>query len=164
LTPTAGDAFGVTITALDGADAVDDSYAGTKCVTFYGPGDAADGTVPTYPPKGACAAGSSVVFANGLATVSVTLVDPETTTLEVTDNSSSASGASAPITVTGSVVLSTTTAPVGTTTTGPTTTTTAPAGTTTTGPTTTTTAPAGTTTTGPTTTTTAPAGTTTSAN
>ena len=54
-----------------------------------------------------------------MATVSVTLVDPETTTLEVTDNSSGISGVSAPITVSASVGASTTTTTdAGTTSTG----------------------------------------------
>ena len=144
LAPTAGISFSVALTALDQYGNADAAYTGPECVTFSAPDDASGDIAPAYPPEGACAAASSVTFTGGVQTVSVTLVDPETSALEVTDNSSGASGASAPIAVTGSAVPSTTT------TTGTTTTTTnagtTSTGTTTTGSTTTMTAPAGTTT------------------
>lgn len=134
MAPTAGSAFEVTITALSGADTLDAAYTGPQCVTFSGPDDAPGGAAPAYPPQGACGAGSSVAFTDGLATVSLTLVDPETTTLQVTDNSSGMSGTSPNVTVAEAATTSTATATPSTT--GPSSTTT-----TTLGPTTT---PAGT--------------------
>ena len=82
----------------------------------------ADGTAPAYPAQGNCGTGSSVSFTDGVATVDVTIFNPETTVLEVTDNSSGMFGTSASITVAGTATTSTATP--GTTTPGPTTTTT----------------------------------------
>ena len=85
--PGVGSQFEVTLTALNGADSVDVGYTGPRCVTFTGPDNAPDGRAPGYPAAGDCAGGSSVVFNDGLASVSVTLVDPERAELKVTDNS-----------------------------------------------------------------------------
>ena len=101
-TPTAGNQFSVTITALDASSSTYTPYTGTQCVTFSGPdiSPAPSSTVPSYPTQGLCSAGSSVTFTNGVATaVPVTLFDAETTTLTVTDNPSSVVGTSASITV-----------------------------------------------------------------
>ena len=129
-TPTAGNVFEVTITALDAADALDPAYTGPHCLTFSGPDDAPDGTAPTYPTLGDCTTGSSVSFSAGVATVNVTLVDPGATVLEVTDGSSGLFGASVPLIVSAPGAAMTTT---GSTTT-PTTTTSVPSTTTTSGP------------------------------
>jgi hypothetical protein len=108
-TVVAGVPFEVTIVALDGDGAVDTAYAGLECVSFSGPDDAPDGTAPAYPAQAGCAAGSSVSFTSGIATVSVGLVDPETTVLQVTDSSFGLSGTSKDLTVSDPTVLSTTT-------------------------------------------------------
>jgi hypothetical protein len=116
--------FDVRITALDGTGAVETGYTGPQCLTFSGPDDAPDGAAPAYPAQHNCTAGSAVNFTAGLATVSVTLVDPETTTLRVTDNSSGIFGVSGSISVTAPGNPSTTT--TGTTTATPVTTTSVP--------------------------------------
>jgi hypothetical protein len=75
-TQVAGSAFNVTITAVfDGS--TDTSYSGTKTVTFSGPGNAPDGTAPTYP--------ASVTFTNGVGTASINLFKAETTALTATE-------------------------------------------------------------------------------
>ena len=94
----------MTVTALDQYGDTYSAYTGPECVTFSGPADGPDASPPTYPAEGACAAGSSVTFADGVATVDATLVDPQTTTVEVTDNASGASGTSAPIAVIASAL------------------------------------------------------------
>ena len=87
-TPTAGTPFTVTVTALDQYGGTYSGYTGPQCVTFSGAPSLPGGIAPTYPAEGASAAGSSVTFADGVATVDETLVDPGTTTLEVTDDPS----------------------------------------------------------------------------
>ena len=75
----AGVAFQPTISMLDVNDQVIPAYAGSKPVSFSGPGVAADGTRPTFP--------SNVTFVGGVAnplpTMILTLA--ETTTLTMTD-------------------------------------------------------------------------------
>ena len=125
LAPTTGAPFSVSLTALDQYGGTDAGYTGPECVTFSGPDGtpAPDGIAPSYPSPGGCTTGSSVTFTDGLAAVEVTLVDPETTALEVTDNATGASGTSPPITVGGPGAVTTTTVPSTTTTTSATTTT-----------------------------------------
>ncbi|HYA44807.1 MAG TPA: hypothetical protein VED59_04310 [Acidimicrobiales bacterium] len=109
--------FGVAIVALDAAGTVDTAYTGAQCLTFSGPDDAPDEAAPAYPAQGSCPAGSSVTFTSGVAAVSVELVEPETTALEVSDNASAMSGGSESITVVEpSSLPTTTTGAVGTTT------------------------------------------------
>ena len=78
---------------------MDTGYTGTECLTFS-TNDGVDEATASYPAKGDCASGSSVVFSDGLATANVTLPDAGTTVLQVTDNSSGAEGTSGEITVT----------------------------------------------------------------
>jgi hypothetical protein len=87
-TPTAGVAFTVNIQAKIGANN-DNSYSGTKCLTFSGPAASPNNTAPAYPAQGSCTAGkSSVTFANGLASaVPITLyrATVAAVTLTITD-------------------------------------------------------------------------------
>lgn len=94
LAPIAGAPFDVTLTAIDEFGETDTGFTGPQCLTFSGPDNAADGATPTYPPPGDCTEGSAVVFDDGLATVSLTLVDPETIALEAADTRSGVSGVS----------------------------------------------------------------------
>ena len=81
----AGTAFDVTVQALVGG-LPDATFTGQKCVTFSGPGNAPDGTAPTYPAQGTCAAGqSSVTFGvGGSATVPATLFRAQAVALTAT--------------------------------------------------------------------------------
>ena len=81
----AGTAFNVTVQALIGG-LPDATFTGQKCVTFSGPGNAPNGTAPTYPAQGVCATGqSSVTFGvTGAATASVTLFRAQTVALTAT--------------------------------------------------------------------------------
>ena len=98
-TPTAGVPFNVVVTAFDQYGAVFTAYTGAQCLTFSGPRSSSGGTAPTYPVRGACAAGSGVTFAAGVATVSVTLTAAETVALRATDNPTGATGVSANLVV-----------------------------------------------------------------
>ena len=109
--PVVGSPFEVTLTALNEADSVDVGYTRPRCVTFTGPNNAPDGSAPDYPAVGDCVSGSSVVFNDGLATVNVTLVDPERAELKVTDNSTGTQGASSPMAV-GELATTTTSSEV----------------------------------------------------
>lgn len=94
---TAGTPFAVTITAVDefqnlSPSGIDDTTLNTYTFTFSGPGDAPDGTAPTYP--------TTPAFTGGAWTDNVTLVKAESVALTVTDNQSpSMTGTSATITV-----------------------------------------------------------------
>ncbi|HET7138340.1 MAG TPA: type II secretion system protein [Gaiellaceae bacterium] len=89
-TPTAGTAFNVQITACTPTGTCPDAaYTGTKTLSYTGPSNSSSGTPPTYQP--------SVVFTNGGATVPVTLVRAETTSITVTEGQ--VTGSSASITV-----------------------------------------------------------------
>ena len=75
-TQVAGTPFNVTIT---GDDAYSNPLSGPlPQPTFGGPGTAPNGALPVYP--------SSVTLTNGQATVSVTLYDAQSTTLQVVSN------------------------------------------------------------------------------
>ena len=76
----AGQQFNVTVT---GTDAYGNGYSGILNPTFSGPSNTPNGTAPIYP--------SSVTFANGSATIPVTLYDAQTTTLTVTSGVSGTS-------------------------------------------------------------------------
>src|ERR1019366_7814617 len=74
---TVGQAFGDTITALDGYGNVATSYSGAEILVFSDPSNAPNGALPTYP--------SPVTFTAGVGTASnITLVDAQTTTLTAT--------------------------------------------------------------------------------
>jgi len=85
----AGRPFSATVKALDRYGNVA-SYAGNKNLTWSGPSPSPTGTQPVFPPN-------PVSFTGGAATVSITLVDAQTTSLRVTDGV--ATGTSAAITV-----------------------------------------------------------------
>ena len=89
-TPTAGTAFTVTLTARSGA-ATDTAYTGAKTLTWSG-GQTVGAFAPVYPT-------SPVTFANGVATVSVTLHKAGAQTLTVTDANTAAYTGSASVTV-----------------------------------------------------------------
>jgi len=72
-TPTAGTSFGETVTALDTYGNTATGYTGSKTLTFSGPASSPGGTAPSYP--------SSVTFATGVGTGSISLYDAQTTTL-----------------------------------------------------------------------------------
>jgi hypothetical protein len=80
-TAVTGVPFDITITANDGT-ATDTAYGGDHTITLTGPSDAPDGT--SFSPNEPI----SVNFTEGVGSVSVTLVDAETTTLTATDEDS----------------------------------------------------------------------------
>jgi hypothetical protein len=84
-TRTAGVGANLSITALVGAQ-TDATYNGGKTLTFSGPGNAPNGASPSYN-----GGNPSVTFTNGVATVPLTLYKAESTTLTVTDGTSSGS-------------------------------------------------------------------------
>lgn len=73
---TSGVAFAVTVTAQDAYG--NTTNTGTTSLAFSGPGTAPDGSTPTYP-------AGPVTFANGTATVSITLVKAESVGLHVSN-------------------------------------------------------------------------------
>jgi hypothetical protein len=93
---TAGNSFGLALTGYDQYGNLDTNYTGSHCVVFSGPGDAPDGTTPTYPGGAGCSKGSALTFNNGAANgshiVPVTLYDAETVPLVATDVATSSSG------------------------------------------------------------------------
>ena len=102
-TPTAGQPFTVSITALDQYQNIDTNYTGSECVTFAGPSVAPDGTGPTYPDHGTCAlSDAQLTFVGGVATgvnaANVILVVAEPVQLVATDVASG-HGGSASLTV-----------------------------------------------------------------
>jgi hypothetical protein len=72
-TQDAGTSFDQTITAVDAYGNTASSFGGAQVITFGGPSDSPDGTIPSYP--------DSVAFTNGVGTASITLFDAGTTTL-----------------------------------------------------------------------------------
>jgi hypothetical protein len=97
VTPTAGQLFTVSITALDQYQNIDTNYAGSECVAFAGPSVAPGGTGPTYPQGPPCTLGDSpLTFVAGVATGSnaanVTLVVAEPVQLVATDVASGDGG------------------------------------------------------------------------
>lgn len=81
---TAGTPFNVTLTAQDSYANPTGSLTGTKSVSFSGPSNSPSNAAPTYP--------STASFSGGTATVSVTLVDAQSTTITASDTSDSLSG------------------------------------------------------------------------
>ena len=97
VSPTAGDAFPVSMNALDQFGNLDTNYSGLECITFSGPSNAPDTTPPLYPASATCPSGSSgVTFAGGSASganvASIILFDAQTTTLVATNAGATASG------------------------------------------------------------------------
>ncbi|HUQ79039.1 MAG TPA: hypothetical protein VM427_09260 [Patescibacteria group bacterium] len=99
-TSTAGTALSLTVTAIDSLNRTVRNYTNAHCLTFSGPANSPNGTVPSYPDVGACPTGQSqVAFANGVGRPSVTLHNAAATTLTVEDLSIPFSGSSASFTV-----------------------------------------------------------------
>jgi alpha-tubulin suppressor-like RCC1 family protein len=97
---TAGVQFSVNVTAHDAYGNTATGYVGVNCLAFSGPGNSPNGTPPTYPARGGCAAGqSSVVFTASVANVPMTLYNPASTVLTVTDVPSGAHGSTGPFSV-----------------------------------------------------------------
>jgi hypothetical protein len=86
VTQTAGTAFTEQITAIDQYGNTATGYSGAKAVTYSGPGNAPNGTAPTYP--------STTTFTNGVANPSITLFDVQTTTLTATQGAATGTSAS----------------------------------------------------------------------
>jgi alpha-tubulin suppressor-like RCC1 family protein len=96
-TQTAGTAFNLSITATD---TYGNANVGTRCLTFSGPGNSPNGTPPSYPAQGSCAAGQSQITFTGAPTlVPITLYRAGATTLTVTDVASDLSHTTASFTV-----------------------------------------------------------------
>ena len=94
---TAGAAFNALITATD---TYGNAITGNRCLTFSGPANGPDGTRPSYPAQGSCAAGQSEVAFTGAPTlVPVTLYRAAATRLTVTDVTSPLSHTTASFTV-----------------------------------------------------------------
>src|ERR1019366_618787 len=89
-TQNAGTAFSETIPAHDAYGNIATGFTGAQTIVFSGPSNSPNATAPNYP--------ASVTFASGVGTASVTLVDVQSTTLTATQGS--ATGTSAPFTVT----------------------------------------------------------------
>ena len=88
-TPTAGTAFNETITAFDTFGNTATSFTGTECITFSGPSSSPAPTSkkPIYPAQGGCTTGASTItFANGVGTASITLYKAGSTTLTASQN------------------------------------------------------------------------------
>jgi hypothetical protein len=96
--PVAGTSFTEAVSALDTYGNTSTAYTGTKCLAFSGPSNSPNHTAPSYPARGTCATGlSSVTFSAGVASVPMTLVDAQTTTLTATGGA--VAGTSLPFTV-----------------------------------------------------------------
>jgi hypothetical protein len=99
-TPTAGQADAMTVTAEDSAGNTVTAYAGLHCLAFSGPGVSPNGTPPSYPGQGSCAAGqSALTFTSGVAPASVTLHRVETVSIVIDDGSGHTNGAGLSVTV-----------------------------------------------------------------
>ena len=81
---TAGSAFNVTLTAQDTWGNPTGNLTGNKNITFSGPSKSPNNTSPTYP--------ATAIFASGVATASVTLVDVQTTTITANDTTDAFNG------------------------------------------------------------------------
>ena len=104
-TPTAGQVDNMTVTAKDAADNTVIDYAGSHCLAFSGPGSSPNGTPPSYPAQGSCAAGqSALTFTNGIASAAVTLYKAETVSIVVTDGGGYSNGAGLSVTVTAAAL------------------------------------------------------------
>jgi alpha-tubulin suppressor-like RCC1 family protein len=97
---TAGVEFSVGVTARDAYGNTATGYVGTNCLAFSGPANSPNGTPPAYPAEDGCGPGqSSVVFTAGVANVPITLYNPASTVLTVTDAPSGADGSTGPFLV-----------------------------------------------------------------
>ena len=79
LSQTAGTPFSVTVTAINHDGGTLSGYTGSHTLVWSGPGNAPNGTPPTYP--------TSVSFSSGTGSGSVTLFKAESTTLTATEGS-----------------------------------------------------------------------------
>lgn len=96
---TAGVPFDIRITALDQYGEPFTGWSGARCVALAGPQPSPSGAPPVYPAPGGCANGSSIAFAAGVATPTLTLVAAESTTLTATDVASGIASAASSVTV-----------------------------------------------------------------
>jgi hypothetical protein len=86
-TMTTDDTNELTVTAYNADGSVDTTYAGSKSLTFSGPGDGPDGTVPSIEGTNIGTA-QNVTFANGVSasnTLTLTACLVQSTTVDVTD-------------------------------------------------------------------------------
>ena len=83
--PIAGQNTSVGIIAYDQYGAVFNGYNGPECLSFSGPSDAPDGQAPSFTNSGTCTGGNVVNFASGVGTANITLLDAQSTSLNVTD-------------------------------------------------------------------------------
>jgi hypothetical protein len=83
----AGSAFTETITAVGANNATATGYSGSKSLVWSGPAPAPSGTTPRYPTN-------PVSFSQGVASVSITLYDAQTTALSVSDGTLSGTSGS----------------------------------------------------------------------
>jgi alpha-tubulin suppressor-like RCC1 family protein len=82
-TRTAGATFNLAVSLTDDFGNTD---LGTRCLVFSGPANGPDGTPPSYPAQGSCAAGQSEVTLTGAPTqVPITLYRAAATSITVTD-------------------------------------------------------------------------------
>jgi hypothetical protein len=89
VTPSAGAPFSETVTAIDAYGNVATGYSG-GALSWSGPSPSPSGVAPSYP-------ANPVTFSGGAATVSVTLVDAQNTSIALSDGS--ISGVSGALTV-----------------------------------------------------------------
>ena len=94
----AGVSFSESISAVDTYGNVVTSYSGGKTLTFSGPANSPNGTAPKYPTG--VFGGNNATFNSGVATVSITLYDAQSTALTV-KLGTTLSGVSTGFTVTG---------------------------------------------------------------
>ena len=98
--PTAGQADGLTLTALDPLGNTVTSYSGSQCLLFSGPAASPNGTAPSYPAQGSCPDGQSAVsFSNGVAGASVTFYKASSSTILVSTDASSQRAGALPLNV-----------------------------------------------------------------
>ena len=95
-TKTAGTAFSARLTARN-STTTDTTYTGNQSITFSGPANGPNGTVPTYP--------TTVTFTSGVGTALITLYKAETATLTATQGTRSG-GASVTVRAAPATVLS----------------------------------------------------------
>ncbi len=119
-TPVAGAPFTVTITAIAADGGTKPDYAGAQCVLLSGPSTSPSGATPIYPAAGSCPAGSSVDFAAGVGTATVTLTTAETVGIRVADGATGLFGTSQALAVSsaGATALAVGRPPSGTATAG----------------------------------------------
>ncbi len=113
--PTAGQSFTETITALDAYGNTATSFTGTQCVAFTGAASSPSGKPPAYPAANGCATGSSLTFAAGVDNaVPITLYHAGSTTLKATSVPTPALTGSVTFTVSSAALATLTVANIGT--------------------------------------------------